>query len=289
MGMSVNTNVGAMVALQNLASTQDTLRTTQNRIATGLAVSGAKDDSAQFAIAQKLRGDIGGLKAVTASLNRAKSTVDVALSGAQQVSDILNQMKEKATAAADDGLDQSSRDAINEDFKALRDQMTSIVSSATFNGTNLLDGGSGTVAALKSLQDGDADTDGYQTDALTVSNQDLKLGSGTDAGTNIAFGDATEIGTAADAASAVDAITTSIGNVNNVMSKLGSASRQIDAQVTFTSKLSDVISSGVGNLVDADMAKESAALQALQVKQQLGVQALSIANQAPQSIMSLFR
>ncbi|MCA3255923.1 MAG: flagellin, partial [Alphaproteobacteria bacterium] len=107
--------------------------------------------------------------------------------------------------------------------------------------------------------------------------------------TNIAFGDTTEIGSAADAASAVDAIATSIGNVNNVLSKLGSASRQIDAQVTFTSKLSDVISSGVGTLVDADMAKESAALQALQVKQQLGVQALSIANQAPQSIMSLFR
>lgn len=289
MGMSVNTNVGAMVALQNLSSTQDTLRTTQNRIATGLAVAGAKDDSATYAIAQKLRGDIGGLKAVTASLNRAKSTVDVALSGAQQVSDILNQMKEKATAAADDGLDQDSRDAINEDFKALRDQITSIVNSATFNGTNLLDGGSGSVAALKSLQDGDGATAGYQTDSLSVANQDLKLGTGTAAGTNIAFGDTTEIGSAADAASAVDAIATSIGNVNNVLSKLGSASRQIDAQVTFTSKLSDVISSGVGTLVDADMAKESAALQALQVKQQLGVQALSIANQAPQSIMSLFR
>ncbi|MCA3255957.1 MAG: flagellin, partial [Alphaproteobacteria bacterium] len=184
MGMSVNTNVGAMVALQNLSSTQDTLRTTQNRIATGLAVAGAKDDSATYAIAQKLRGDIGGLKAVTASLNRAKSTVDVALSGAQQVSDILNQMKEKATAAADDGLDQDSRDAINEDFKALRDQITSIVNSATFNGTNLLDGGSGSVAALKSLQDGDGATAGYQTDSLSVANQDLKLGTGTAAGTN---------------------------------------------------------------------------------------------------------
>ncbi len=289
MGMSVNSNNGAMVALQNLSSTQSMLQTTQNRIATGLAVSGAKDDSATFAIAQKLRGDLGGLKAVTTSLNRAKSTVDVAVSGAQQVSDILNQMKEKATAAADTGLDQDSRDSINQDFKALRDQITSIVKSANFNGTNLLDGGDGNVAALKSLQDGDANTDGYQTDALSVSNQDLALGSGTDAGTNITIGADTEIASSADAALAVDAMKTSISNVNKVMSTLGSASRQIDSQVSFTSKLSDVITSGVGTLVDADMAKESATLQALQVKQQLGVQALSIANQAPQSITSLFR
>jgi flagellin len=289
MGMSVNSNVGAMVALQNLSSTQSMLQTTQNRIATGLSVSGAKDDSATFAIAQKLRGDLGGLKAVTTSLNRAKSTVDVAVSGAQQVSDILNQMKEKATAAADTGLDQDSRDSINEDFKALRDQITSIVKSANFNGTNLLDGGDGNVAALKSLQDGDATAAGYQTDALTISNQDLALGSTTTAGTNITIGADTEIATSDDAALAVDAMKTSISNVNKVMSTLGSASRQIDAQVSFTSKLSDAISSGVGTLVDADMAKESATLQALQVKQQLGVQALSIANQAPQSITSLFR
>jgi len=290
MSFSVNTNVGAMAALQNLNQTTKGLSEVQNRINTGLAVSSTKDDSAAFTIAQGLRSDVAGLKSVGTSLSRAKSVTDVAVSGAEQISDLVNQMKAKATLSADTGIDQASRDAYNADFTKLRDQITSVVKSATFNGTNLLDSTatSGSVSALKSLQDGGTAA-GWQADTLSVANQNLNLGTGTAAGAVLAFGDTADISTAANAASMVDALSTSQTNLNTVLSTLGAASRQIDAQQTFTSKMSDTIDAGIGNLVDADLAKESAKLQALQVKQQLGVQALSIANQAPQSVMSLFR
>lgn len=284
MSFSVNTNVGAMAALQSLGTTSKAMAQTQSRINTGYNVASTKDDSAAFAIAQTLRGDMGGLKAVSSSLNRAKSVTDVAVAGAEQVSDILIQMKQKAYQAADAGIDQASRDAINQDFVALRDQITTVVSSSDFNGTNILKTGGGAVSAIQSLQDGDSTTTGWQPDSLSIANQGLDLG-----GTVITVGATDQINSQATAQSMVDTLTTSQSNLKTSLSTLGSASRKIDSQLSFTSKLNDVVEASVGNLVDADLAKESASLQALQVKQQLGIQALSIANQAPQAIMSLFR
>ncbi|NLS29067.1 Flagellin [Sphingomonas sp. S2M10] len=285
MAFSVNTNVGAMAALQSLTSTQKDLATTQSRINTGMAVSSTKDDSAQYTIAQGLRGDLGGLKAVSSSLSRAKSVTDVAVAGAEQISDIVNQMKAKATQAADAGIDTSTRDALNKDFTALRDQITTIVNASDFNGTNLLKASGGTVTALQSLQDSDTTSaTTWNPDSLSVANQGLDLG-----GSTITVASTGNISSQADAQAMVDTLTTTQSNLKTTLSTLGAASRKIDAQSTFTSKLSDVIDGGIGNLVDADLAKESARLQALQVKQQLGVQALSIANQAPQTITSLFR
>lgn len=285
MSFTVNTNVGAMAALQSLAATNKALSTTQNRINTGLNVASTKDDSASYTIAQGLRSDMGGLKAVSSSLNRAKSVVDVATAGAEQVSDILNEMKQKAFEAADAGIDQASRDAINQDFTALRDRITTVVNSADFNGTNILKGTGGSVSALQSLQDGDTSSaTTWDPDALTVANQGLDLG-----GSVITVAATDQVNTQASAQAMIDTLTTTQSNLKTSLSTLGAASRRIDAQFTFSSKLSDVIESSVGNLVDADLAKESAHLQALQVKQQLGIQALSIANQAPQAIMSLFR
>jgi len=288
-GFSVNTNVGAMIALQNLNNTQRGMEGVQSRINTGLAVAGAKDDSATFAVAQKLRGDLSGLKAVQGSLSRAKSTIDVALSGAETISDILTQMKGKAMAASDDGIDTATRSALNDDFTKLRDQITSVVNSSNFNGTNLLDGSAtGVISALASLQDGDSVAADWQPDVIEVDNQDLRLGVGV-AGTNVVLSDTQTINTQADAETAVQDIDDSIANVNTALSTLGSGARRIDAQSSLMSKLNDSIEAGVGNLVDADLAKESARLQALQVKSQLGLQALGIANQAPQSILGLFR
>jgi len=289
MAFTVNTNTGAMAALQSLTATTKSLATTSGRITTGLNVASTKDDSAKYTTAQKLRGDLGSLSAVTSSLSRAKSTVDVAVNGAEQVSDLINQMKAKATEAADKGIDEKSRVAIGADLVALKKQINSIVQSSEFNGTNLLKtdtNSTGKVSALLS-------TDTTQT--LDVANIDLQTGAET------AFGDETDDtlldladggtdGAGATAAATLKtALDTYATSINDKLSTLGSASRQIEGQSSFVSKLSDVIEAGIGNLVDADLAKESAKLQALQVKQQLGVQALSIANQAPQTITSLFR
>ena len=285
MAMSVNTNTGAMAALQALNSTSKGLATVQSRINSGMNVSSTKDDSAAFTIAEKLRGDLGGLKAVTSSLSRAKSVTDVAVAGAEQISDVVNQMKTLAKQASDSGVDQASREAYNKDFTALRDQITTIVNSSEFNGTNLLKASGGTISALQSL--GSVSSGGaYTADTLTVANQNMGLAA---TGSATVVGKDSKIDSATAATNMVGALDTLSKSINTSLSNLGSASRKIDAQTAFASKLSDAIEGGIGNLVDADLAKESAKLQALQVKQQLGVQALSIANQAPQTVTSLFR
>src|SRR4051812_661279 len=147
---SVNTNTGAMVALQNLNVTGQALRTVQNRINTGMKVSSSKDNGAIWAIAQNSRADINSLDSVKDSIQRGQSTVDVAISAGETVSDLLNQMKAKALAAADVSLDSNSRTAMANDFTALRNQVAKTIANASFNGSNLLKTGA---TALYSLAD----------------------------------------------------------------------------------------------------------------------------------------
>ena len=275
MAFSVNTNAGAFAALQNLNQTSSGLQTVQSRINTGQKVSSAKDDAATFAIAQKLRGDVSGLNAVKSSLDRASSTIDVAIAAGEAVSDLLVELKEKAVAAKDSGLDTASRNSLNNDFKQLRSQITSIVDNAEFNGTNVVKSGGSAVVAITS-DDG--------SNKISISAQDLSV-----SGTKVTLTSSQSIGTATAAGSVVTAIESSIANVNDALSALGSGAKRIELQRGFVDKLSDSIEVGIGNLVDADLAKESASLQALQVKQQLGLQALSIANQAPSTVLGLFR
>jgi flagellin len=285
MGFSVNTNVGAMAALQSLTETNKGLSQVQSRINTGLKVASTKDDSASYTIAQGLRGDMGGLKAVSSSLSRAKSVTDVAVAGAEQISDVVNQMKAKAYQAADAGIDTPTRDALNSDFVALRDQITTIVNSSDFNGTNLLKASGGTVSRCSRCR---IRTPRRRPPGIRIRSA-LPTRVSTLAVRSSRFRPAATSAARRIGQAMIDTLTTTQANLKTSLSTLGAASRKIDAQSTFTSKLSDSIEGGIGNLVDADLAKESAKLQALQVKQQLGVQALSIANQAPQTITSLFR
>ncbi|MEI9990249.1 MAG: flagellin [Rhizomicrobium sp.] len=275
MSFSVNTNSGALVALQYLNQTQSQLNTTQAAINSGLKVSSARDDGSTYAIAQNQRGAVAGYAAVTDSLNRATSAVDVALSAGQSISDLLIQLKTKALSAADSSLDTASRQALNQDFVALRDQITTIVKNASFNGTNLVDGSTTQITAL-------ASSDG--TRRITTSSQTLAL-----SGTIVTLKSTNTISTQAKASTLVATIQASLTNVNSALAKLSAGAKKFSIQATFAQKLSDTLTTGIGNLVDANMAQESATLQSLQVKQQLGVQALSIANQAPQTILSLFR
>lgn len=274
---SINTNVGAFVALQNLTQTSNLLSTTQNRISTGQAVSNAKDNAAVFTIAQKLRADDGGLRAVRQSLDRGLSAVDVGLTAANAVSDLLIEAKEKAVAASDDNIDTNSRTALQNDYDAILRQIDATVKGAGFNGTNLVDGGTGAVTAIGDITASTAGKINVAHQGLTVASLSL-----TAAGGN-AFT------SAASSQAEVGKIDTAISAVNNSLSALGAGFRQLTLARDFTSKLSDSINTGVGNLVDADLARESAKLQSLQVKQQLGAQALSIANQSPQVLLGLFR
>ncbi|PHS27873.1 MAG: flagellin [Robiginitomaculum sp.] len=272
---SVNTNAGALVALQNLNATSRALETVGRRISTGLKVASAKDNGGAFAIAQKLRGDVRGFDVVKQSLSRVGSAVDVASAAGQAISDLLIDLKEKALAATDTSLDATSRTALNEDFKALRDQIKTIVNNADFNGTNLINNSTVSISAL-------ANADGSA--AITVLDEALQL-----SGSIVTVTTTETIDTVTNAKAALTAVKASLTNVSTALARLGTKSKALEIQSNFVTKLSDALTASIGNLVDADLAKESANLQALQVKQQLGVQALSIANQAPQTILGFFR
>jgi flagellin len=280
--MSINTNAGALNALLNLNRTGRDLEDVQMRINTGLEVRSAKDNAAVFAIAQNMRAEKRGLDAVKQSLDRAKSVLDVSMAATESIQDILIQMKEKIVAAADEGLDQSSRDALAEDFNRLRDQINIMTRNATFNGTNLIDGAAdpltGRPPNLIALISTDAQN------PISIPRQEISLG-----GPVILMTTTDTFTDAASAQALIDNVNDSIRNVSQSLTIFGAGAKAVESQRVFIDKLSDTVETGIGNLVDADMARESARLQALQVKQQLGTQALSIANRQPQSILTLFQ
>ena len=273
---SVHTNVSAAIALQNLTRTNDRLGDVQSRISTGLKVQGAKDNAAIWAIAQGQRADVGALSAVKQSLDRATSIADVALSAGESVSDLLNQLKEKVVAAKDSSLKTQSRELLNADFQALLKAIGSQIANASFDGANLLNGSLTT--GIKFLAN--ADASGF----VTLSSKNLSLG-----GSIIELSLSDSLLSLTGATQALTRLDASITQLNASLGAVGAEAKQIQAHNSFVSKLIDTLESGIGNLVDADLAKESARLQALQVQQQLGAQSLSIANQAPQIILSLFQ
>ena len=269
-GLSILTNSGALTALEQLTRTNKKLNTTQLRITTGLKVTGPKDDAATYAIAQRLRGDIAGTNAVKIALSNGEATVNVAISAGKSIADLLTEMKAKIVQANQANLDSASRTAINNDFKALRDQLDSIVATAEFNGKNLIEQSATSLSVLSTV-DGSVIT----VSAAPLSSSSLSIAS-------------SDLLTSATAASALTSIETAITLTADRLAALGSAARRIDVQTDFTTSLVNILSEGLGNLVDADLAEESAKLQSLQIQQQLGVQSLAIANAGPQTILNLF-
>ena len=402
--LSVNTNYSAMIALQNLNFTNNELEGVQNKISTGLKISSARDNGAIYAIAEGQRSRVASVAAVKDGIDRANSTIDVALSAGKSIGDILQKLKAKAVAAQADDMTADQRAALQADFSSMRAQIDTIANSAQFNGANLAVGSFNLNVLISDLGGSvAATTDGVQSVALAtpISGSALITAAGAAAGdiadgdlitfaltdsvnlgtftievelttgmtvddyieavnsasggkisasyddvagqftylindtaydnlaistdgvdaSNIGAGVATAVvssaganvmvvnGTdmtlasamfstfatvdiatsAASATTAANALEQAIVDLNVTLASLGSQATALDAQNDFLAKLSDEIENGIGNLVDADLAKESAKLHSLQIKQQLGAQALSIANQAPQVILSLFR
>ena len=271
MVLSVNTNAGAFIALQNLTRTIKDLELTQLQVTTGLKVNGPKDDAATFAIAQNQRGDIAGFIAVKTALASGEASVGVAVEAAKSISDLLIEMKQKIVQANQAGLDANARTAIQQDFAQLREQIKTIVATAEFNGQNIIRT-AGTNLSVLSTVDGST---------ITISAQDLSV---------TALGiSASDLTSSTSAVLALTAINAALTQTSNSLANLGSSAKRLDIRSDFATKLVNILKVGVGNLVDANLAEESAQLQALQVKQSLGIQALSIANQNPQAILQLFR
>ena len=270
---SVNTNIGAMTALQSLNRTNDALATVQKRVSTGFRVADAKDDGGAFAVAQSVRGDVAGLTAANEQLGGLKGIVDVTLTSLGQVSKTMVEVRTVLTRLADGTINDEQRDQYEQQYDQLRTQIERFIDDATYNGRTLL---STDVAAGGG-------------DIVTIRNEQ-----GTTL-TLAAFDGATDFVVDAAPADATAAQTAITGNwtdinkvINDAMNRLGADARYIDSQIGYNRDKLDAIEGGLGALIDADIAKEAARLQALQIRQQLGTQTLSITNQAPQALISLF-
>ena len=271
---SILTNPESLVALRNLERTNTSLGVTQNRVSTGLKVTGAIDDASNFAIAQGIRGDIKALGAVVQGLNNSKGIAKVAIAGATSISDLMQTVRQKLTELSNEGITTTQRTILQNDFNELLSQAANFIDNAVFNGVNLLDTGlvSSNINTLSNINGG----------TLALTAQDLRTRTASLAG--VSLGSASAAQTVVNAQYAVlESV------VNTALGSLGAEARALDLQTSFLDQITDATEEGLGNIVDADMARESARLTALQVRQQLGVQVLGIANQAPQTLLGLFQ
>jgi flagellin len=268
---SINTNVAALVALRSLNETNSDLAKVQDRVSTGYKVIGAKDNASAFAIAQGIRGDLKAIAAVQQGLSQGQGLASMAISGATEISDLLADIKAKIIEGLDPANTTVQQSILAEDYTSMVAQVLNFVQQAEFNGTNLLKSGATSKAVISDISGG----------ALTVRAQDLE-------GTAYSQLNAQNLANTSAASAALTQVATIIDTVNAALGQLGADNRALDSQESFLSSISDATEEGLGSMVDADLAKESARLQALQIKQQLAVETLSIANAAPQILLGLF-
>ena len=272
---SVNTNIGSMVALQSLNRTNDQLATVQKRISTGFRVADAKDDGGAFAVAQTVRSDVAGLTAANEQLGGVKGVLDTTFAALSKVSETMINVRSTLTRLADGTINADQRAQYNAQYTALKTQMDNFIADATYNGRTLLS----------------TDTGAGGGDIVAIRNE-----SGTTFTITAVDAAADMVLDAAPADAAAAQASLDGGNFKDVeaavadaLNKFGADSNYVDGQIRYNKDKIDAMEGGLGALVDADLAKESAKLQSLQIRQQLGTQALSISNQAPQTLLSLFR
>ncbi len=296
---SVNTNIAAQVALQSLNATNTSLEKTQKRISTGYRVADATDDGAAFAVAQKVRADVGALSAVNQQLGSAKGLVGTAVNSLTKVSDYVGQAKQLLVDIGNQSISSDQRDQYVTAFKALVTNVANAVDGSVYNGQTLL-GKTGVTGSASNQNVINSDTGSTSTltaeDSSTVASSLAGLiglsFTRSAAGVDTFSGTATQTAAAnalASTSGAASSFSTIQSAVLTNLNQAGSDSNLLDATISFNSNKIDSLNAGLGALIDADLSKESANLQALQIRQQLGTQSLSLANQAPQALLSLFK
>ena len=305
---SIMTNISAMTALQSLNSTNKALDITQARISTGYRVASAEDNAAYWSIATTMRSDNGALSTVKDALGLGAATIDVAYTGVNSAIEITKEIKNKLVAARQPGID---RTKVQSEVSELQNQLLSISNSSVFSGENWLSVDSSlpaynstkSIVASFSRSGGSVSIGTISIDLTTTELIDTADQSGIlDSEDTTSNGGVTYSVTTLDISALTDTdddladleqmiswVDDGISSMTTAASNLGAVKQRTNLQREFVGKLMDAISRGIGALVDADMNEESTRLQALQVQQQLGVQALSIANQNSQQILSLFR
>jgi flagellin len=273
---SINTNVGAMVALRNLAAVNRDLSIVQDRVSTGLRVSNAKIDASVFSVGQGLRADLKSYEAVATALASGKGVLSVAISAATAMSDLMQDVKAKIVQLADESLTTQMRSTYEDDLESMVGQLRNFVARAEYNSISIIGTGAADISVVR----------GVDGTALTIRSQTLETDLGTFSATAVALASAAS---AQGALSATGIWQTFFDALGTSLGELGADNRAVEFQLSFNQSIADAVTEGLGALVDADLAKESAKLQALQTKQQLSVQTLSIANAQPQTLLGLFR
>ena len=277
---SILTNSSAMSALSTLRNINNNLSETQSRISTGLKVQSGKDNAAYFTISESMKSDSGMYKAIDEGLTLTKNSVATARLGAETVMDLANQFSERVAFAQGDAVD---RTEIQKELVGLVERMTTTIAQSTFNGNDLVnaDGLTAGGAAVNVVTGITRSGGAFATTTMTFNSVDLTAIRDTLA--------AIDVSTSIDLAADLSTAEAQLSTATSAATSLGVAEKSIETQQEFLSALTENLDSGVGAMIDADMEEEAARLQALQVQQQLATQSLSIANQAPQSILSLFR
>ena len=299
---SILTNTSALAALQTLRTINNDMDTTQNRISSGMRVGAASDNAAYWSIATTMRSDNAALSAVNDALGLGAAKVDVAYGAVDSAIDVVTEIKKKLVSAKEQGVD---KDKVQEEITQLQAQLKSIGESASFNGQNWAANAGGAVTVVTGFVRAVDGTVSVKTESITLDDTNTLFGA--DATTGAIDDTKGILGTAGGSGSSVFGFTitsstteaqvdtllqevdTALESMASVGAKYGSVSMRINLQEDFMSKLSDAVEKGVGRLVDADMNEESTRLKALQTQQQLGIQALSIANSNSENILSLFR
>lgn len=272
----LNNSTGVLGALKYLQSSTRDLSSAEGRLASGQRVNSARDDVTAYHVAAIMRGQTGSLSAVTLSLGRAESISDTAIAAGEQVSKLLISMKETAGAAQGGDLSDTQRQAHAERFAGQLEMLERFVRSASFDDANILDGSKPNGVSF--IADSEA------TQLLTLKGRNFLPG-----GATITVGPVYDLSTIDSARGASAALDESIKNVGHQLAEMAGERKRIEAQKGFVSKLADALAAGIGRMVDTDLAAESALIQALQVKQELSAQSVGIANNAPQTLLSLFR
>jgi len=279
---SVNTNLGAMIALQSLNKTNDALAVAQKRISTGLRVSDSTDDGAAYAVAQTVRSTVGALTSANQQLGNVQGLLSTTQSGLNNVSNTMNSMREVLVKLSDANVQGNDRTNYQSQFQSLLANVQTFIQDASYNGKTLigdLTGSNGTFSRV----------------AVARNESGSSYGIATFGGSAL-YGSIAFTTTDMDAAATIAALITATGTFINQMNSVGRALNTIGNsinyvanQISYNKDKIDALNAGLGALVDADLARESAQLQALQIRQQLGTQSLSLANQAPQTLLSLFK
>ena len=279
---SVNTNVGAMIALASLNKTNSMLASVQKQVSTGYRVADSTDDGAAYAIAQNVRSTVGALTSANQQLGGVQGLLSTTQSGLNNISNTMSSMRDVLVKLSDGNVQGNDRTNYEKQFNSMLSNVKTFVQDASYNGKTLigdLTGSNGTFARV----------------AVARNESGSSYGIATFSGSAL-YGSIAITTTQMNGASTIAALITASGtfmnqlnSVGQALNTIGSSTNYVTNQISYNSDKVNALNSGLGSLVDANLAQESAQLQALQIRQQLGTQALSLANQAPQTLLSLFK